>query len=237
MTTAAERRVAVVTGGCSGIGAALAAALTPQWQVVVADLAEPASPVPGVTYLRGDLAEEDDSRRLAAAVEEIADTGVHALVHCAAIGGFGRFLDTPRATWERLLRVNLHGTLATVQAFGPQLLDGGRVVLFSSGTVFRAPAGTAAYAASKAGVIGFARALAEELGERRITVNVVAPGLVLTPLSEDIAGAEAATIATRAIKRASTVDDYVEPVRFLLSDGAAFVTGQTLVVDGGSTRH
>lgn len=225
-------RTVVVTGGCSGIGARIAAALTADYRVVVADLSAPAEPLPGVEYLQGDLSTEQDCARVAAAVDEL-----HGLVHCAGIASFGRFQDMPRAEWERVLRVNVGGTIGILQALGPRLADGGRIVLFSSGTVFRGPGGAAVYASSKAAIIGLVHCLAEEFGERGITVNAIAPGMVLTPLSASIAGTEQVTIATRAIKRASTTDDYVDPVRFFLGEGAGFVTGQTLVVDGGTTRH
>jgi NAD(P)-dependent dehydrogenase (short-subunit alcohol dehydrogenase family) len=114
---------------------------------------------------------------------------------------------------------------------------GARIVLFASGTVFKGPRNLFAYVASKAGVIGFARCLAEELGEDGITVNVVSPGITATPMIADMAHTEEANIAGRAIKRRAVPDDLVGPVRFLLSEGAAFVTGQTLCVDGGSVKH
>ena len=108
-----------------------------------------------------------------------------------------------KAEWERALLLNLHGTLNFIQGTADLVEDGGRIVLYSSGTVFKAPGGAAAYAASKAGIIGFARSFAMEMGERNITVNVIAPGLVMTPLAEKLAGGEAKNIETRAIKRAS----------------------------------
>lgn len=229
---------AVVTGGASGIGAAVAASLAADGvRCVVVDLAEPAERVAGVTYLHADVSTEAGAQAVLDGLAEHRIARVDHLVHCAAVLQYSSFRETGRRAWERVLRVNLEGTIAITQTLVPLMGTGGRIVLFASGTVFKGPRNVFAYAASKAGVIGFARCLAAELGDDGITVNVVAPGITATPMSEVMADTEEANIASRAIRRRAVPADVVGSVRFLLSDGAAFVTGQTLCVDGGSVKH
>lgn len=227
----------VLSGGSSGIGHALANDLRTDWSVTSVSLDRPAQPFEDVDYVVGDVSDGTAVTAVREALDKTGTERIHSLVHCAGVGAFGPFMTMEQSKWERALVLNLHGTLNFIQGIAPLVEDGGRIVMYSSGTVFKAPAGAAAYAASKAGIIGFARSLAAELGDRNITVNTIAPGLVMTPLATDLASGEEANIASRAIKRPAEVEDFVGPTRFFLSEGAGFVTGQTLVVDGGSIRR
>ncbi|SDT17213.1 3-oxoacyl-[acyl-carrier protein] reductase [Brevibacterium siliguriense] len=235
--TQATDRELVLTGGSAGIGEALAADFRNGWTVTSVSRSLPKNPLDGVNYVAGDVSDETAANAVKESLASRSSESIHSLVHCAGVAGFGPFMSMDKKDWERTLLLNLHGTMNFVQDVAPLVQDGGRIVLFSSGTVFKAPAGAAAYAASKAGIIGFSRSLAAELGERNITVNVVAPGLVITALATDLAAGEEKNIATRAIKRPAVVEDFVGPTKFFLSEGAGFVTGQTLVVDGGSIRR
>jgi 3-oxoacyl-[acyl-carrier protein] reductase len=229
---------ALITGGSSGIGAAVTESLrTDGTTCVVADLQPPRNPLDGVDYVRADIGTAEGVQSL---VDHLAAAGVSRidhLVHCAGVVHRSPFRETSRAAWEHVLRVNLDGAIGVSQAIVPLMPRGGRIVLFASGTVFKGPRDLFAYVAAKAGVIGFARCLASELGEDEITVNVVSPGLTATPMADVLADTEAANIAGRAIQRRAVPDDIVGPVRFLLSEQARFVTGQTLCVDGGSVKH
>lgn len=226
-------RTSIVTGGASGIGKAITEALREDGhRVIVIDFAEP--PVDAEDYIQADLSTEEG---IATIESYLASTEINDLVHCAAIGQWSPFRETPRDAWERIIRINLIGTIALAQAIVPRMKRGGRIVMFASGTVFKGPRNVFAYVASKSGLIGFARCLADELGDDGITVNVVAPGFTATPMIADMAHTEEANIASRAIKRRGEAQDQVGPVRFLLSEAAGFITGQTICVDGGSVKH
>lgn len=225
----------IITGGASGIGRAIAESLrTDGHRTIVVDMASPPSDQFADQYIRADLSTREG---IATILDALHGTQVNNLVHCAARGQWSPFRETPRDTWELILRTNLEGTIAITQAVVPLMPNGSRIILFASGTVFKGPKNLFAYVASKSGVIGFARCLADELGDDGITVNVISPGITETPMITDMAHTVEANIASRAIKRRAYPKDIVGPVQFLLSPAAAFVTGQTLCVDGGSVKN
>lgn len=224
----------IITGGASGIGRAILDDVRKDGhRTIVVDLAPSPEPDLSDLHIQADLGTVEGIDRVVTALE---GQPIDNLVHCAAMGQWSSFRDTPRETWERILRTNLEGTIAITQAVVPLMPQGSRIVLFASGTVFKGPKNLFAYVASKAGVIGFARCLADELGDDDITVNVISPGITATPMITDMAHTEEANIASRSLKRRAYPADIVGPVRFLLSSEAAFVTGQTISVDGGSVK-
>ena len=144
------------------------------------------------------------------------------------------FEEIDEAEWDRVMAVNLKGPWQVVRACSPLLREGARIVNIASATVMSGSAQWAHYVASKAGVIGLTRVMAKELGVRGITVNAVAPGFTLTDASHSlISDAESYGVDRGSIKRPIHPDDIVGAVEFLASPEAAFVTGQTMVVDGG----
>lgn len=249
MSGYAGRRV-LVTGGCRGIGAEYVRALVAAGaHVIAADLpdavAAPAgtldTPGPG----RAVLAPIDitDDASLAAALERAREEfgGLDALVNNAALygalGGKKPLVELTTEEWDRVLTVNVRGAWQVIRAVVPELTarGGGRIVLISSTVARTGAPGFAHYVASKAAVDGLTRAAARELGPSGITVNAVAPGLVSTEGTRAVNSEEyvARVAATRAIPREMVPSDLVGAVLWLAGPDSGFVTGQSVVVDGG----
>jgi 3-oxoacyl-[acyl-carrier protein] reductase len=249
MFTSIAGRAVVVTGGTRGIGKGIASVFARNGARVLitgrdSDVARAAAEEldalaerPGeVTFIQADVSDREDCRRVAAnATERLG--GVDVL--CANAGVFPDSLltDITEEQLDQVLGVNLKGTIFSVQACLPALkLSGrGRVILTSSitGPITGYP-GWTGYGASKAGQLGFMRTAAIELAPSLITVNAVLPGNIVTEglaeLGEDYAAKMAASIPLR---RLGTVDEIGYAALFLATDEAAYITGQTIVVDGG----
>jgi NAD(P)-dependent dehydrogenase (short-subunit alcohol dehydrogenase family) len=249
-----EDKVAVVTGAGQGIGQAYARRLAQDGAHVVAvDLVEPAETLALVEAAGtrglgqvGDVADPATAQAVASAIE--AEFGrCDILVNNAGIYPMSPFETTSFADWRRIFAINLDAMFLMCQALVPGMRrrGWGRVVNMTSNTVGLNITHCVPYIASKAGVIGFTRALASEVGVDGVTVNAIAPSLVQTPTTMNRAAGpgglapseEAELIAgMQAIKRPETPQDLVGAMAFLTSDDAAFITAQTLLVDGGLVR-
>ena len=171
------------------------------------------------------------------AVAWAGDDGLWGLVNNAGIAQTGILASFPNRETEKILQVNLFGAIQAARAGSEQMLrlnKGGRIINISSIIGSRGYNGMSAYSASKAGMDGLTRALARELGRRRITVNSVAPGYVLTEMSSVLTPAQLNQIVNRTpLGDLAEAEDVTNLVRFLLGDGARMITGQTILVDGG----
>jgi len=186
--------------------------------------------------IAADISDEASCAKLAAFARDKAGR-VDVLINCAGFFPTQSFEEMSLADWNKVIGINLTGVFLTVKAVLP-LMKGrswGRIVNIGSGSMFDGVAEQTHYVAAKAGVLGFSRSLARVVGKEGITVNVVAPGLTLTPAVAKSMPAEmiAAQVKTRAIQRDETGDDLVGTVFFLASPDADFMSGQTLNVDGG----
>ncbi|MCL1036427.1 SDR family oxidoreductase [Shewanella submarina] len=162
------------------------------------------------------------------------------LINNAGIAKEGVLATFPNVDSDELLQINLNGALYMAREALRMMLrqnSGGRIINISSIIGSRGYTGLAAYSASKAGLDGLSRALARENGRRGITVNSVAPGYLDTEMSSTLSDSKRAQIINRTpLGRLGTVNDVAPAIEFLLSDGAAYITGQTLTIDGGITN-
>lgn len=239
-----EPRVVVVTGGAGGIGSAIVERFLRNGDLVIAaDRAEEP-----LQRLREQLADPDRLRTAVAdvtsrsEVERIADVGrdaggVDVLVNCAGYFPSQPFETMTEEDLRTVIDANLTSLFFVTQAVLP-LIKGrphGRIINMGSGSFFSGTPNYTHYTAAKGGLLGFTRSLAREVGQYGITVNAISPGVTITPPVLETYRPETivSQVGRRAIQRDQLPADLVEPVLFLASEGAGFITGHTLVVDGG----
>jgi acetoacetyl-CoA reductase/3-oxoacyl-[acyl-carrier protein] reductase len=231
-----EGRNAIVTGGSGGIGSAVVEGLLAAgFRVASLDLPgrEPAA---GAISLPCDLADRASLRAALAAAGDRFDGTVHAVVHCAGITRDSMLWKMADGDWDLVLRVNLDSAFLLLKEAAPMLrkAGGGAVVLVSSINGERGKMGQANYAASKAGLNALARTAAKELGRFRVRVNAVAPGFILTPMTEPLPEEiRRRAVDETALGKAGAPADVANAVLFLCSPLSGHVTGQVLRVDGG----
>lgn len=235
--------VVVVTGGARGIGAALSRHLAAEGAAVVtADVVDPEEDGggPDVLHVRTDVSDEASWRELVAATVD-RHGRIDALVNNAGIyqglGGKRPFTEITVEQWDRVMAVNTRGVWLGMRAVHPVMKaqGRGRVVNIASATVHMGVPYFAHYTASKGAVIALTRSVAREVGADGITVNAIAPGLVETEATRSLNDEEylVASAGRRAVPRRMEPGDLAPVVSFLCSAASGFITGQTLIVDGG----
>ncbi len=243
-------KVAIVTGAGQGLGAAFSKALASEGaKVVVADIIPTTSTCDAIIKSGGaaigfaaDVTDRASVEKLIAQAKS-AYGGLDIVVNNAALSGKIEMLpltEISSADWDKVLAVNTRGVFEMMRAAVPAMRErgGGSIINIASGTAIKGTPGLLHYVASKGAVISMTRASARELGHDKIRVNCIAPGLTMSDgvrnnQSWDDA-VRAANVASRSLKRDMEPDDLIGALIFLASSDSAFMTGQTLAVDGGS---
>jgi NAD(P)-dependent dehydrogenase (short-subunit alcohol dehydrogenase family) len=235
-------KTAIVTGAATGIGAATAKLLAERGARVLAVGLQPEKlrELSGVAeVLDADVSDPAAIESVAARAAELG--GADILVNNAAIYPLGPWHEADAAQWDAVLATNVRGYFLLAKAVRPQMLarGGGAIVNVASVTFYWGEALLVSYVASKGAVIGFTRALAREAGPENIRVNAVAPGAFPTAATEIHADQEALwrnVLEAQSLKRRGEVEDVARAIAFFAGPDSGFVTGQTLLVDGGWMR-
>ncbi len=240
-----ESKVAIVTGSARGIGKAIAMKFAQDgYDVVISDILqdvaqETAKEIEALgqkaLVVVADVSKAEDAERL---INETVNTfgRLDVLVNNAGITRDNLAIRMKENEWDMVLNINLKGTFLCSQAAAKVMMKKrtGRIVNIASVSGILGTAGQANYASSKAGVIALTKALARELGPRNITVNAVAPGYIITEMTEKLPDkVKEEYLAQIPLKRGGTPEDVANVVAFLASDAASYVTGTTLIVSGG----
>jgi NAD(P)-dependent dehydrogenase (short-subunit alcohol dehydrogenase family) len=248
-----KRKVAIVTGAAQGIGRVYALHLAREGaKVVIADIldgeavAEEISSKGGeALVVKVDVSDEKSTREMAEKVLERFG-GIDILINNAAIFAAldtKPFYEITEKEWDDVMRVNVKGVFLCVKAVYPQMKKQGKgkIVNVASGVFFKGLPLFLHYVTSKGGVIGMTRALAREMGEDNICINAIAPGYTVTEVMDDESIHDEAfvdaVVGSRCFKRHEVPEDLTGTIVFLSSDDSDFITGQTIVVDGGGTLH
>jgi NAD(P)-dependent dehydrogenase (short-subunit alcohol dehydrogenase family) len=241
-------RIAVITGAATGIGRAYAQRLAAGGaHVVLTDLGEATETERlirdeggSATSVQCDVSEPSNVADLGEKVDALG--GADILVHNAGIYPMGPFEGITFDAWRKVMSVNLDSMFLLTQTFVPHMREQswGRIVGIASGMFHAGAPGSLHYVASKGGIIGFVRALAGEVGADGVTINAIAPGLIRSTGTStgvhDELGLFDMVVAHQAVKRTGVPEDLTGLMSFLCSDESAFMTGQTLLVDGGGSR-
>ena len=226
-----EQRVVVVVGAASGIGEATVRILESAGLTVVgADLA-PRDAILGV-----DVTDEESVATLFETVVQ-RHGSFHGVVNCAGVSTLAAITDHDAAEFRRVVDVCLTGAFLVLKHAGRRVADGGSLVSLTSLNARQPGTGLAAYCAAKAGLVSLTEVAALELAPRKVRVNAVAPGLVVTPLTApamDIPGIRDSYLDNTPLGRSGEPEEIAAVVRFLLSGDAAWITGETMDVNGGA---